>query len=734
MTATMRLPSIAGLLLALFLAHAGPATAVATRVAEADLAPTATQKRATRLITHFIANYHYRKAELDDELSQRIFERYLESLDPSRSFLTAADLERFSRHATRMDDYLRTADLRAVYEIFKAYRARVSERVAFAAKLLEHEFDFQVDESFDVDRSEAQWPADGAALDELWRLRVKNDVLGLRIAGKDADEIRKTLGKRYEGLERRTLQIAADDVFQLFVNAYTTSIEPHTAYFSPRTSENFRIRMSLSLEGIGAVLQADDEYTLVRQVVPGGPAEKSGRLHPNDRIVGVGQGSEGDIVDVIGWRLDDVVDLIRGPKDSVVRLLVLPMGVGAVGPTRMIAISRNKIELEEQAAHSSVLELEHGARTLRIGVIEIPTFYLDFEARAAGDPDYRSTTRDVRNLLQALRAENVDGIVVDLRGNGGGSLTEATELTGLFIETGPVVQVRSADGRLQIERDTDPAIEYEGPLAVLVDRYSASASEIFAGAIQDYRRGVIVGEPTFGKGTVQNLVDLSRLDRLSDDGLGQLKATIAQFFRVAGASTQHRGVVPDIVLPTAEYAGHEGERSLDNALPWDQVKPARFVPAKAPLGPLAQARQRHEQRIAADEGFKVLVEEAQAVQEAKERSRVTLLEAQRRAERERARREQHDRENRLRAAVGLAPLPELALAEDGAETGADDALAEDEADAQQEREYDVVLTETAHILGDLVREPPALKSAERAGPALGAAAVSRAAACAGAGC
>ncbi|MGE0383675.1 MAG: carboxy terminal-processing peptidase [Gammaproteobacteria bacterium] len=696
-------------------ASAIAAGAAVNTVTESELRPTAAQERATRLVTHFITNYHYKKVPLDDALSTQILNRYLDSIDPGHIFFTAADVEAFGVHRARIDDYLRDATLAPVFDIFKVYRQRVSERVAFAKSVLARPFDFSVEESIEIDRSKAPWPASGAELDELWRKRVKNDVLSLRIAGKDPAAIQKSLLDRYDGLARRTQQLNSEDVYQLFVNAYTTSIEPHTAYFSPRTSENFRIRMSLSLEGIGAVLQADEEYTVVREIVPGGPADKSGRLHPQDRIVGVAQGETGEVTDVIGWRLDDVVDLIRGPKDTVVRLEVLPKGVAPGGPTRTLAITRNKIELEEQAAKKSVIEIGAGPQRMKIGVIEVPTFYLDFEARAAGDPNYRSTTRDVRRLIGELKSDGVSGIVIDLRGDGGGSLSEATELTGLFVGSGPVVQVRSSDGRIQIERSNEPGVVYTGPLAILVDRYSASASEIFAGAIQDYGRGVVIGEPTFGKGTVQNLVDLSRLDRVSNDGLGELKATVAQFFRIAGASTQHRGVVPDIVFPTAQFANDEGERSLDNALPWDQVKPAKFVRVDSRLGPFAHAIAQHDRRIANDEAFKVLLEEARAVQQARDRKSVTLVETRRREEQDRVRRENRERENRLRAAVGLPALKDEPAGAPQADEEETDIDAEERA---KDPKYDVVLNETARILGDLIAGPPAVKAAQStAGPA-----------------
>ena len=519
-------------------------TYAATPIVAIDsLKPEAQHRRATRIITHLIANYHYKRTPLNDTLSERILKRYLEVLDPTKSYLTADDVAEFSKHATDLDDYLRYSDLQLAYEIFIRYRERLENRVEYAISLLDYNFDFTKDETFEFDREEAQWAANLSALDDLWRKRVKNDILALELAGDDTAEAKKKLKQRYEGIARRKAQLDSEDVFQTFINSYTTSIDPHTAYFSPRTSENFRIRMSLSLEGIGAVLQSEDEYTLVREIVPGGPADLGGDLKPDDRIIGIGQGTDEEIVDVIGWRLDDVVDLIRGPKDSLVRLQILPKAGGTDGPSEVIRIKRDKIKLEEQAAKSNILEVTGGARPVKIGVIEVPTFYMDFEARARGDKDFRSTTRDVRTLLNELQQKQIDGLIVDLRSNGGGSLSEATDLTGLFIDKGPVVQVRNSQGRVQLERDTDRGVAYAGPMAVLVNRNSASASEIFAGAIQDYDRGLVLGEPTFGKGTVQNLVDLNRYDDSMEGKLGQLKATIAQFFRVAGGSTQHKGVI-----------------------------------------------------------------------------------------------------------------------------------------------------------------------------------------------
>ncbi|MGQ0656838.1 MAG: carboxy terminal-processing peptidase [Chromatiales bacterium] len=676
------------------------AAAPAPRVENSALVPSAPQERATELITHFVSNYHYRKVAMDDNLSAQILDRYLESLDPNRSYFTAEDVAAIQAHRHDLDDYIEDARLQAAFDIFITFRDRVHERTRYATGELRTPFDFDVREEFVFDRSKLAWGTK-AELDEFWRKRVKNDVLSLRLTGKSDSEITQTLEKRYEDLVRRTDQLNADDVFELFINAYLVTIEPHTSYFSPRTSENFRIRMSLSLEGIGAILQSDNEYTLVRQILHGGPADKSGLLHEDDRITGVGQGLTDPMIDVIGWRIDDVVDLIRGKKDSIVRLEVLPKGVPPGGSTRVITFTRSKIELEDEAAKKSVIEVPKNGGAAKIGVINIPTFYQDFEGRARGEDNYRSTTRDVRELLGELERDGVEGIIVDLRGNGGGSLSEATELTGLFIGSGPVVQVRNSDGSVHIERDTDPGIAYAGPLAVLVDRNSASASEIFAAAIQDYRRGIIIGEPTFGKGTVQNLVDLGQYDRDDNAELGQLKATIAQFFRVAGESTQHRGVIPDITFPTAINAREEGERALPNALPWDRIESANYSPTQAPVAQFAAARALHEQRLRNDRAFQLLLEEERAVQAAREKTTLSLLESARKAEQDRLDEEQKERERQFRAATGKAPP-----------RSDENDVNDGDIEGKQDDTVDLVLNETARILDDLVLPTPA---AQRAG-------------------
>ncbi len=655
-----------------------------------DLRANEQQRQTALIITQVMEKFHYRKPSLDDAMSAAVFDRYLESLDANRSFFSAQDIAKFEPYRDKLDDSLRRGKLDPAYRIFRRFRQLVEERVDYALELLDaNAFDFERDERYMFDRTDADWLPDRAALDDLWRKRIKNDILSLRLAGKDDAEINKTLKRRYEGIARRVTQMESEDVFQAFVNSFTLSVEPHTSYMSPRLSENFDIGMRLSLQGIGAVLRNDNEFTEIQSTVPGGPAERSGELKGGDRIVGVAQGGDGTMEDVVGWRLQDVVDLIRGPKDSVVRLSVLPKSQGVGGRTREVTLVRDEIRLEDKAAKSEIIEAGAG---MRLGVIEIPAFYRDFGAQAAGLEDFRSTTRDVRLLLDELQAENVDGIIIDLRRNGGGSLSEATELTGLFIEQGPVVQVKDASGKVEVERDPDPTQVYAGPLAVLVDRNSASASEIFAGAIQDYRRGLIIGEPTFGKGTVQTLVDLGRFLRSRED-IGRLRLTMAQFFRVEGGSTQHRGVTPDIVFPTAKGATDHGERALENALPWAAIKPA----AHDRLGDtsVSALRAASERRMASNPGFQFLLAEEDDLIELEQRKTVSLRESVRRAEWEQREQQRLDRRNSLRQFRGLPPLASL----DGEEEKAADA----DEDQDEEGILRIMLEESANILADHIR-------------------------------
>ena len=541
------------------------------------LEPQKEHYRATRLITHILDKYHYKDFSIDDALSEKILDEYIQTLDPGRSYFYQKDINSFQVFEFELDDALNHSELSMPFQMFHLYQKRVNERIVYALDLLDKEFDFTIDEELATDRSRVDWAIDEEELNEIWRKRIKNDVLTLKLADKDPGETRETLEKRYRNIAKRVRQIDAEDTYQLFINAFTNTLDPHTTYLSPRSSDNFAIKMSLSLEGIGALLSMDDDYTVVKKIIPGGPADLSNLLHASDRIVGIAQQNEEEFVDVVGWRLDNVVELIRGAKDTVVKLQILPGVEGRTAKIREIQITRDKIRLEEQAAKGKAIEIHDGNQAYKIGVIDVPTFYTDLVAYQRGGSNYRSTTRDVDNIITELKSENIDALVLDLRGNGGGSLTEAVQLTGLFIDEGPVVQVQNSNSRIEVHRDRDSDVSYQGPLVVLIDRFSASASEIVAGAIQDYQRGIIVGEPTFGKGTVQQLFDLNRFRSSRGAKLGQLKTTIAQYFRVNGDSTQHRGVTPDIDFNTYFADKEYGERALKNALPWGSLSPVPTI-------------------------------------------------------------------------------------------------------------------------------------------------------------
>jgi len=608
------------------------------------LKPSAEQTQAALLATRFLTRFHYKAEPLDAKMSQQIFDRYFDALDADRLFFVQADINHFAPHRDKLGDEIYNQDLSAPFAIFNLYEQRVAERTATARELLKKGFDFGVDESYNYDRAKTAWAKSADELNDLWRKRVKNDWLRLKLAGKDDAKIRETLDKRYANYMDRIRQLNAEDVFQTFMNAYAMAIEPHTNYLGPRASENFDIAMRLSLEGIGAVLQRDDDYTAIREIVPGGPAALSGKFKVGDRIVGVGQGDSGQVTDVIGWRLDDVVDLIRGAKDTTVRLEVLPVDAGPDGKHQMIALVRKKVAIEEQAAKSSVIEVKNGDVTHHIGVISLPTFYEDFEARRRGDKDYKSATRDVSKLLVALKQQNVDGVLVDLRNNGGGSLSEAIDLTGLFTGKGPVVQVRSANGRVEQGRNTQTSMIWDGPLEVLVNRNSASASEIFAAAIQDYGRGLIVGEPTYGKGTVQNLVDLDQMSQNEKPTFGELKMTIQQFFRVNGGSTQLRGVTPDIAFPVTADFDQNGEQAFDNALPWTSIATSSYEPTSDLKTIVPMLETRHEARAASDKAWKAYQADIDDLRKLRKDTTISLNEKVRRAERdedEAKRRERH---------------------------------------------------------------------------------------------
>lgn len=666
-------------------------SAKVTEVPLDALHPTEKLKLTTQVIIEVMNKHHYKRPELNDGLSADILDRYLMSLDPNKSFFSKKDLQAFEQYRHTLDDALNDGDMLPAFFIFKRFREKVSSRVETALMILRHyPFNFRRAEIYRFNREDQEWQSE-TELDDTWRRRVKNDILALKLADKDDTEIHKTLDNRYGGILRRARQFTSDDIFQTFINAYTLSVEPHTSYMSPRTSENFDISMRLSLQGIGAVLRSENEYTLVQRVVPGGPADRSRSMGPGDRIVGVAQGKTGEMLDVIGWRLQDVVDQIRGNKGTIVRLGILPKSAATNGRTKEVVIERDNIKLEDQAAKSEIIEQLDGLQGMKIGVIDIPAFYRDFKAQAAGEKDFRSTTRDVRQLLKDLEAKRVDGIVIDLRGNGGGSLAEATELTGLFIQQGPVVQVKDASGKVNVEHDDDAEQAYRGPLAVLVNRYSASASEIFAGAIQDYQRGIILGEPTFGKGTVQTLVTLNRF--LHGDGNhGRLRLTMAQFFRVNGGSTQHRGVTPDIVFPTASISEDQGERSLDNALPWDRISPLNHKIEGKEID--YNLRDLHLHRAENDAGFLFLVRQEAELTKLREQHTVSLVEQLRRVELDQREQGHLARRNQYRKTLGLDPITDVSDDED---------LLTSDDDPEVKAIQHIQLNESARILSDQIR-------------------------------
>ncbi|MEC5160272.1 MULTISPECIES: carboxy terminal-processing peptidase [unclassified Janthinobacterium] len=629
------------------------------KIAAPTMKPQAQQTQAALWASRVMSRYHYKATPLDDAMSEKIFDRYFKSLDAEKLFFVQADLDQFAGVRSKLDDAITGENLAVPFAIYNLYQQRFDERIGFARELLKSKFDFTVDESYQYDREKAAWPKGDDEARELWRKRVKNDWLRLKLAGKDDKAIRETLDKRYESYTSRSRKLNNEDVFQIFMNAYAMSIEPHTNYLGPRASDNFDIAMRLSLEGIGAVLQTRDEYTVVREIVPGSPAGLSGKLKVGDRIVGVGQGESGPFTEVLGWRIDDVVTQIRGAKDSVVRLDVLPADAGPDAKHATVALVRKKISMEEQAAKKTVIEVKDNGVKRRVGVISLPTFYQDFEARRKGDKDYKSATRDVARLLGELKKDKVDNVLIDLRNNGGGSLNEAVELTGLFIDKGPVVQQRNAEGKVDIESDTNAGLAWDGPVGVLINRGSASASEIFAAALQDYGRGVIIGEASFGKGTVQTLINLDRFGGNEKARFGELKMTIAQFFRINGGTTQLRGVTPDIKLPAMSDSENFGESSYDNALPWTSIKPALFVPAGDLKDIVPLLERKHEARVSKDKDFQYLQEDLALVAKLRKENLISLNETVRRKERDSQEARSKTRERRLLAAAASDDLTVL---------------------------------------------------------------------------
>jgi len=666
-----------GLLLVLSLSALG---ANPSLLADAELRPEARHEKIGQLVTEFIQKSHYQHAAVDDDLSSKVLDRYIEALDNNRMYFLASDIEAFEQFRFELDEMVRSEPLDPVFQMFEVYRTRVRERLSFALTQIENEPDFTLDELYEFDREKLPWAKSSAELDEIWRLRVKNDALSLALAEKNWEESQEVLRKRYQRFLKRMDQLNSDDVFETFMNAFAHTLDPHSSYLSPRNSEEYRIQMSLSYFGIGASLQIDDDYVQVINIIPGGPAAIDGKLQPKDRITAVAQGADGELVDVIGWRLDDVVQLIRGPADTIVRLQVMPAGALPGADLKVLTLTRNQVKLEEQAAKSEIISIPREGREWSIGVIQVPSFYRDYRALSNGDKDYTSTTKDVKRLIGELEDKGIDGLIIDLRDNGGGHLTEATALSGLFIDNGPVVQLRNSNGRISRLDDPDPVarVAYNGPLAVLVNRYSASASEIFAAAIQDYARGVIIGQQTFGKGTVQNLYSLDQyVRRPEDEGLGQLTLTIGKYYRVTGESTQHRGVDPDISLPSHIDAAQIGESVRDSALPWDTIRTTNFRPGEPLDTTISSLTANYNSRIKDDPDFQYLVDGIRDIEEVRAQKTVSLNIDARRVERKQAMEKRLQRENVRRAALNLDPIESVEALEelDGPDVHLDQAAA-----------------------------------------------------------
>ncbi|NLU12791.1 MAG: carboxy terminal-processing peptidase [Gammaproteobacteria bacterium] len=672
-----------------------PTTHAVSKAQQWDyLQPDRDQMIASLNVVELLKRHHYNKPPLDDARSRKMYAGYLKMLDPARMYFTAGDIQEFDRWETQFDDFLKAGNLKPGFSIYKRQLERLDQYLDYALTELSQgidKIDFSIDESFETDREKAQWAADEQALQDLWRKRLKDEVLRLKIANKEPKAIETLLIKRYKNQQKRLQQTRSEDVFQAYINSFAQTYDPHTTYLSPDNAENFDINMSLSLEGIGAMLQGDNEHVKIVRLIPAGPAEKSKLVAPADKLIAVGQGDK-ELVDVIGWRLDEVVKLIRGPKGSQVRLEIIPASNAPGDQTsKVVTLTREAVKLEEQAAKKSILHLDQNGREAKLGVIEIPAFYLDFKAYRSGDPEYKSTTRDVKRLITELQKEQVEGIVIDLRNNGGGSLQEATELTGLFIEQGPTVLVRNSDGRIDVLADEQKGAFYKGPLTVLVNRLSASASEIFAGAMQDYHRALIIGGQTFGKGTVQTIQPLNH---------GELKLTLAKFYRVSGQSTQHQGVIPDISYPADMDINEIGESALPEAMPWDSIKPA-LKPSSDPFKPfIAELKARHDARTDNDPDFVFSRARLALTQRLMQDTTVSLNEVKRRAQYAKIEQKQLDIENARRSKKGEDLLKTM-IKEDE-----DEHVAEIEQDKTLKPEDDAYLAETGRILLDWLSLAP----------------------------
>ncbi|MCX6218878.1 carboxy terminal-processing peptidase [Spirosoma sp.] len=604
-----------------------------------ELKPSISQEKVETLVAKLLTTYHYRKVKLNDSLSSVVWDNYLKELDGNKTYFLASDVASFEKYRYQIDDALINGDLTAAYDLFNLYRKRYQERSEFVKAQIKKPFTFTSDENFNTDREKMPWPKTVEEQNDLWTKILKNQALELKLGNRKDSAVAALMTQRYNNLDKAINRVKSADVFQMYMNSFAEALDPHTNYLSPSSADKFNQDMSQSLEGIGAILREDGDYIRIMDVLPGGPAFKSKLINKDDKIAGVAQGDNGPMVNTMNWQVDEVVKLIKGPKGTIVRLQVISPNSLAGAPPKEIRLVREKIKLEEQRAKKEVIEVTDNGKPFKIGVINIPIFYRDFEGARKREEGFSSTTSDVKKFVEELKAEKVDGIVIDLRDNGGGSLVESINLTGLFIPKGPVVQVREATGETEVYTDPDPSVTYDGPMAVLVNRFSASASEIFAAAIQDYKRGIIVGGQTYGKGTVQTMIDLNQWLPKEPEKVGQVKMTIQKFYRINGSSTQHKGVTPDVQLPSAFSAEEYGESSQPSALPWDQINSTRYEQSRGIDDKiLSRLRDRFDQRLKSDPELKQLAQDLADFKKAKENTVVSLQEAKRRKERDEAER------------------------------------------------------------------------------------------------
>ncbi len=651
-----------------------------------NLKPDAQQSLIVKDVAGLITSFNYKKVELNDSLSAVIFDNYLKDLDPNKSYFLAEDIASFQQYRNSLDDDLKAGELSAPFFIFNTYQKRYNEKLKFSISQLNNKFDFATVDSYTYNREKLSWFTTQQESDASWNKKVKYDFLNLKIAGKADTAIVNSLKKRYENLLTQFNKINNQDAFQLFMGAFTQSVDPHTSYFNMANAANFNIDMARSLEGIGATLSSENEFVTIKSIVTGGPADKIKLLKIDDKIIGVAQGSNGEFTDVIGWRLDNAISLIRGKKGTVVRLKILSKDQDLSASPKIIPITREKIILQDQSAKKEIKTIKKNGKTFTYGIIEIPAFYADFKAMQAGERNYKSTTRDVKLILDSLKNSKVDAVVIDLRSNGGGSLLEAIELTGLFISKGPVVQVRDARNKIEVDEDEDSNITWAGPLAVLTDRFSASASEIFAGAIQDYGRGIILGNTTYGKGSVQSAIDMSRVNPSLGDKAGQINLTTGKFYRITGSSTQHKGVVPDIAFPTVFPADKYGESAEKSAMPWDEIKSSKYQPWNGVKPNLSFLTKQHQQRMKANKEYAYLLEDIAELKNREKEKSVPLSETELKKQRDNEEKKNLIRDNARRVTRGLAPLKK------------------DETKPKGEKNYDFIKEESLLIVTDFITD------------------------------